>query len=68
VRTAHRNDPEFATRSMSRQGGILDSLTLNRLIEPDANVSRNYVRLAAQAMEDVFVNEDANKTMCVFGK
>lgn len=63
VRTAYRHDPEFATNKMSRQGAILDSLELNKLIEADATVSRNYVRLAAQAMEDVFVNEDANTTM-----
>ena len=63
VRTAYRNDPEFAIDTMSRQGAVLERLELNKLIEPDATVSRNYVRLAAQAMEDVFANEDANTTM-----
>lgn len=63
VRAAYRNDHEFATNSLSRQGGILDHLNLTRLIEPDATVSANYQRLAAQAMEDVFVNEAEATTM-----
>src|SRR5690606_13293066 len=63
VRTAYRNDHEFATNTLSRQGAILDRMNLNRLIEPDATVSTNYQRLASQAMEDVFVNEAAGTTM-----
>ena len=62
VRTAYRHDPEFVMNSMQRQGPILDALTLQRLIDTDATVGRNYQRLAAQAMEDVFVNEDAATT------
>lgn len=63
VRTAYRNDHEFVTEGLRRQGGILDGLSLNRMIEPDATVSANYQRLAAQAMEDVFVKEDSATTM-----
>lgn len=63
VRSAYRHDHEFITNSLSRQGPVLESLTLHRLIEPDATVSRNYQRLASQAMEDVFVNEPAATTM-----
>lgn len=63
IRTAYRNDHEFITNSLSRQGSILDNLSLNRLIEPDATVRVNYQRLAAQAMEDVFVHEPATTTM-----
>ena len=63
VRTAYRHDPEFATQSLSRQGGILENFNLNRLIEADATVARNYGRLASQAMEDVFVNEAPSTTM-----
>lgn len=63
VRTAYRNDHEFTTQTLSRQGAILDNMNLNRLIEPDATVSTNYQRLASQAMEDVFVNEAAGTTM-----
>lgn len=63
VRTAYRNDHEFTTSSLSRQGDILDNPPLHRLIEPDATVASNYQRLASQALEDVFVNEDASTTM-----
>jgi len=63
VRTAYRNDPEFITQSLSRQGSILDNMSLTRLIESDATVSNNYQRLASQAMEDVFVKEAAGTTM-----
>lgn len=63
VRTAYRNDHEFTTETLRRQGPILDNMSLNRLIEPDATVSVNYQRLASQAMEDVFVNEAAGTTM-----
>ena len=63
VRSAYRHDPEFATSSLSRQGEILTSLQLNKLIDTDATVALNYGRLASQAMEDVFVNEAASTTM-----
>nr|WP_246409288.1 AAA family ATPase [Kaistia hirudinis] len=63
VRTAYRNDHEFTSDTLRRQGPIFDNLRLNRLIEPDATVSVNYQRLASQAMEDVFVNEAAGTTM-----
>lgn len=63
VRSAYRNDHEFVTSSLSRLGAVLDTVNLSRMIEPDATVSSNYMRIAAQAMEDVFVNEDAKTTM-----
>ncbi|HDV6320898.1 TPA: AAA family ATPase [Burkholderia multivorans] len=63
VRSAYRSDTEFITRSLSRQGAILDSMNLFRLIDPDATVAINYQRLASQAMEDVFVNEASETTM-----
>lgn len=63
VRTAYRNDHEFAINSLSRQGPVLDKMSFRRIIEPDATVSINYQRLAAQAMEDVFVNEAEATTM-----
>nr|WP_232439617.1 AAA family ATPase [Burkholderia ubonensis] len=63
VRSAYRSDTEFITSSLSRQGAILDSMNLSRLIDPDATVAINYQRLASQAMEDVFVNEASGTTM-----
>ncbi|MEY8099564.1 AAA family ATPase [Falsihalocynthiibacter sp. S25ZX9] len=63
VRSAYRNDAEFVTRSLSRQGNVLDSSNLTRLIELDATVANNYQRLASQAMEDVFAKEDGATTI-----
>jgi len=63
VRTAYRNEPSFTSDIIERQGGMLDSLTTSRMIEGDATVSRNYQRLAAQAMEDLFVKESASTTV-----
>lgn len=63
VRSAYRSDHEFTIRSLQRQGPMLESLSLKRLIEPDATVSINYQRLASQAMEDVFINESSGTTM-----
>jgi len=63
VRTAYRNDHEFTTNTLSRQGAILDNMSLQRLIEPDATVSVNYQRLASKALEDVFINENAATTI-----
>lgn len=63
IRTAYRQDPEFATSSLTRQGALLDNMTLSKLIQTDATVALNYARLASQAMEDVFVNEAATTTM-----
>ncbi len=62
VRTAYRNDHEFISHSLTRQGEV-DTPNLSRLIEPDATVASNYQRLAAQAMEDVFVNENESTTI-----
>ncbi|CDZ65562.1 ABC transporter, ATP-binding protein [Neorhizobium galegae bv. orientalis] len=63
VRTAYRNDHEFATSTLSRQGAVLENMPLYRLIEPDATVATNYQRLASQAIEDVFVHEPEATTM-----
>lgn len=62
VRTAYRNDPEFSTTNLTRQGPILDNLNVAKLIQTDATVAQNYMRLASQAMEDVFVNEAQTTT------
>lgn len=54
IRSAYRNDPEFQLSALNRLGAAIDEQRLNRIIENDATVSKNYQRLAAQAMQDVF--------------
>lgn len=63
VRSAYRNDHEFISHTLSRQGPLLETFHLSRMIEPDATVRTNYAWLASQAMEDVFVNEKASTTI-----
>lgn len=66
LRTAYRNDPEFVTSSLSRQAPILETMAIQKLIQTDATVGSNYMRLASQAMEDVFVNESDAMTLRQF--
>lgn len=63
IRTAYRNEAEFSTNSLSRQGAILDNLHLLRLIDTDSTVSNNYTRLASQAMEDLFGEKNKSTTL-----
>jgi hypothetical protein len=66
VRSAYRNDAEFVTQQLGRQGDIVDSSTLYRLIELDATVATNYQRLASQAMQDVFTEEHGGTTIAEY--
>ena len=52
LRSAYRNDPEFQIRRLSRTGDPLDEVRVNRMIDNDAAVGRNYQRLASQGLED----------------
>ena len=51
ARSAYRNDPEFRISQLNRQGDPLDQMSVNRMIDNDAAVSRNYQRLACQVFE-----------------
>jgi len=65
-RSAYRNDPEFATNTISRAEDVLAERRFSRLIDNDATVSTNYQRLYAQGMEDVFENEAGSTTIAEF--
>ena len=62
LRSAYRNDPEFQIRRLSRTGDPLDEVRVNRMIDNDAAVGRNYQRLASQGLEDLYVREDGPTT------
>jgi predicted ATPase len=66
IRSAYRNDPHFENASLSRQGAAIDEIRFNRLIDNDVVVSRNYQRLASQALEDVFDKEPVTLTVGEF--
>lgn len=65
-RSAYRNDPEFALQSLTRVGPTTQETRFNRMIDTDAAVTKNYQRLASQALEDVFALQDGNTTIDAF--
>ena len=44
-RTAHRNEPDFTTSSLSRLGNPKDQMKFDTLMNTDMSVSENYQRL-----------------------
>ena len=66
VRSAYRNDPEFQNQNLQRTGDPLDEIRVNRMIDNDATVARNFQRLASQALEDVFDPKDGSVTLNQF--
>ncbi len=66
IRSAYRNDPEFQITQLRRTGELLDEVRIDRMIENDATVSRNYQRLVGNAVEDVFERGDGSTTLEAF--
>jgi predicted ATPase len=66
IRSAYRNDSEFIVSSVSRQGRAVDEQRLGLMIQNDVAVNLNYQRLASQALEDLFENEDDQTTIGEF--
>ena len=62
VRTAYRNDPEFQTRKLERQGNLLDQVSVQRMIDNDMAVSRNYQRLVSKGLEDLYDKREGDTT------
>ena len=55
VRSAYRNEPQFRARRLDPLTDPTEEVRINRLIDNDAAVAKNYARLVAQTIEDVFV-------------
>ncbi len=66
IRSAYRNDPEFQINQLHRTGDPLDEVRIQRMIDNDAAVAKNFQRLASQALEDVFDPEDGLMTLDQF--
>ena len=62
-RTAYRNESEFKLNAMSRQSSPVETIRLPKLIENDQTVSSNYQRLVANAVDNVFYEENSEKTV-----
>ena len=66
MRSAYRNDPEFQVNNIQRIGNPLDEVRVQRMIDNDAAVARNFQRLVSQALEDVFDPKDGSTTLDQF--
>ena len=66
VRSAYRNDPEFQVQNLQRVGDPLDEVRVQRMIDNDGAVAKNFQRLASQALADVFDPEDGAVTLDEF--
>ncbi len=66
MRSAYRNDPEFEITQLRRTGDLLDDVRIQRMIDNDAAVRRNYERLVGNAVEDVFERSDGSTTLDKF--
>ncbi|MDE0416313.1 MAG: AAA family ATPase [bacterium] len=62
VRSAYRNDPEFQIGELRRTGDPLSEVRVNRMIDNDAAVGRNYQRLASKGLEDLYERGEASTT------
>ena len=62
-RTAHRNEPDFTTQSLSRLQDPKTELRLNSLMETDSCVSQNYQRLVAQTIAGVYNPSNDDKSV-----
>lgn len=62
VRSAYRNDPDFQLQQLQRTGDPLDEVRVNRMIDNDASVARNYQKLASQGLEDLYEHGEGETT------
>ncbi len=62
-RTAYRNEPDFTTNQLNRQGNPVESLKLNTLMENDISVSENYQRLISITLSGVYNESNNDKTI-----
>lgn len=53
-RTAHRNEPDFMTQTLTRQNNPIDSFRYNTLMETESTVSENYQRLVSLTLSNVY--------------
>jgi predicted ATPase len=66
LRSAYRNETEFELTGLSKLPDPSQRQQVRRMIDPDAAVSQNYQRLAANAFEDVFDKLDGSESIASF--
>jgi hypothetical protein len=66
MRSAYRNDPEFQFENLSRVEPAVREVRINRLIDNDQAVSRNYRRLVFKGFEEVYERAEPSLTIGEF--
>ena len=62
VRTAHRNDADFMINSIEQKGNPLDQISVNRMIDNDTAVRKNYQSLVSWGLADLYEHGDGGTT------
>ena len=62
-RTAHRNEPDFTSHSLSQIQDPRSEIRLYNLMETDSCVSQNYQRLVAETIAGVYNSNNDDKTV-----
>ncbi len=62
IRSAYRNEAEFTVSNIRRMGNPLDVFPVQRMIDADASVSRNYQRLVGDGVSDLYGGAPAETT------
>lgn len=62
-RTAHRNEPDFITQSLSRQNNPIDNIRFNTLMETETTVSENYQRIVSLTLSNVYDTSFDNESV-----
>ena len=66
VRSAYRNEAEFLLSRFERTGDPLEEVRVDRMIDNDVAVSRNYQNLASAGLEDLYETGDENTTFAQY--
>ncbi len=62
-RTAHRNEPDFTTSQLSKQGDPKENIKFDTLMSTDMSVSENYQRLVSNTLSGVYDTNNDNKSV-----
>lgn len=62
-RTAHRNEPDFTTSQLSRQGDPKENIKFDTLMSTDMSVSENYQRLVSNTLSGVYDKKNDDKSV-----
>jgi hypothetical protein len=66
IRSAYRNEPEFALDHLQKVGSALDESRIARLIDNDQAVSANYRRLVSNGFSELYESPNADTTFAEY--